>query len=256
MPRLFQTAALISALVLSSGALLAQERSFNFSLRGGAALVPEYPGSDDYEVAPDLGFRFGAFNWGRVNIGNGIGNIPDNGFAVGGAFRVIGSRDAADNPELAGLEDIDTTVELGIGVAYRQTNWLAFGEVRHGIGGHEGVTGTVGADVILRPTSRLTVTAGPRLYLGNDEYAGTYFGITGTEAAASQFSQFNAEGGLLGAGFQVQGTYELDDKWSVEGLLSYERLQNDAADSPITQLGSEDQWRLSIGLSRAFNLRF
>jgi outer membrane protein len=30
----------------------------------------------------------------------------------------------------------------------------------------------------------------------------------------------------------------------------------DAADSPITLNGSEDQWRIGLGVSRVFNLNF
>lgn len=234
----------------------AQERSFNFALRGGVSAIPSYPGSDDYEAAPDLGFTFGSLNWGGVNIGKGVREIPDNGFAFRGAFKVIGSRDAEDNPELAGLEDIDTAVELGFGVIYRETNWQAFGEVRRGFGGHEGVTGTLGADAIFRPNDRLTITAGPRINLGNDEYASTYFGVSAAEAAASSFGAFDAEGGVLGAGLEVRAIYELSNEWALEGLVSYEKLKNDAADSPITMSGSDDQWRVSVGLSRAFTLRF
>jgi outer membrane protein len=253
------TSAIALTLAASLGAALpaaAQDRSFNFSLRGGVAAIPSYPGSDDYEAAPDLGFTFGALNWGRVNIGKGIGEIPDNGLAFRGAFKVIGSRDVADNPELAGLEDIDTAVELGFGVIYRETSWQAFGEVRRGFGGHEGVTGTLGADAIFRPNDRLTITAGPRLNLGNDEYASTYFGVSAAEAAASSFGAFDAQGGILGAGVEVRAIYELSDTWALEGLVSYEKLKNDAADSPITMSGSDDQWRVSVGLSRAFTLRF
>jgi len=54
----------------------------------------------------------------------------------------------------------------------------------------------------------------------------------------------------------VEGIYRINRLWAVESTLSYERLQNSAADSPITQAGSEDQWRISIGLSRAFTLNF
>ncbi|MEW9920875.1 MipA/OmpV family protein [Marimonas sp. MJW-29] len=234
----------------------AQERSLNFSLRGGVAAVPSYPGADDYEAAPDIGFTFGALKWGGRSYGNGIGNIPDNGLAFRGAFKFIGERDDDDYPELAGLEDIDPAVELGFGLIYRETNWQAFGEVRRGFGGHEGVTGTLGADLIFRPTDRWTITAGPRVNLGNTEYASTYFGVSAAEAAASSFGAFEADGGVLGAGFEVEGIYRLNDLWAVESTLSYERLQNSAADSPITQAGSEDQWRISIGLSRAFTLNF
>ncbi len=236
--------------------LAAQERSLNFGLGIGVVGQSAYPGSDDYEGSADLKFTFGNLTWGNVNIGAGVGNVPDNGVSLGGALRIIGSRDAADHPELAGLSDIDTAVELGLALNYQQTHWRAFGEVRQGFGGHEGVAGTLGADVIFRPTDRWTVTAGPRLNLGDSEYAGTYFGITGAEAAGSSFNAFDASGGALGAGIEIGATYQIDNYWSVEGLLSYEKLLNDAADSPITQLGSDDQLSLRIGLSRAFTLNF
>lgn len=249
---------LILGLLLTGLAVpaVAQDRSFNFALRGGVGTAPDYPGSDDYSVVPDLGFTFGSLKWGRADFGNGIGAIPDNGLAFRGAFKVIGSRDASDNPELTGLNEIDTTVELGLGVVYQQTNFLAFGEVHQVIGGHSGVTGTLGADLIYRPDDRWTLTAGPRINLGNSEYASTYFGVTPAEATASQFAAYDADGGILGAGISIGATYRIDQQWALESQLTYEKLMNDAEDSPITQVGSDDQIRLSIGLSRAFTLRF
>lgn len=242
--------------IASAAPAAAQDRSFNFALRGGVGVGPAYPGSDEFEATPDLAFTFGSLRWGALDVGNGVGVIPDPGFAFRGALKVIGSRKQSDYAELAGLEDIDTAVELGFGVIYRQTNWEAFGEVRRGFGGHEGVTGTLGADLVFRPDDRWTVTAGPRVNFGDSDYASTYFGITPAEALTSSFASFDADGGTLGAGFIVQATYRLDDKWALEGALGYEKLLNDAADSPITQLGSDDQWTLRIGLSRAFTLNF
>lgn len=249
----------LSAIALTLAAALpaaAQERAFNFALRGGIAAAPAYPGSKDYELGPDLGFTFGSLSWGRLNVGQGANDAPATGLSFRGAFRFIGERDSADYPELAGMSQIDAAVELGFGLIYRETNWQAFGEVRRGFGGHEGFTGTLGADVIFRPTDRFTVTAGPRINFGDTDFANTYFGVTAAEAAASQFGAFNAGGGALGAGLEVQGTYKLDDRWAVEGAVSYEKLLNDAADSPITAIGSDDQWRIRLGLSRTFSLRF
>ncbi len=48
----------------------------------------------------------------------------------------------------------------------------------------------------------------------------------------------------------------MNDKWSINGLLGYEKLIGDAGDSPITAVGSDDQWSISIGLSREFTLKF
>jgi len=232
----------------------AQDRSFSFALRSGVAITPDYPGSDGTDVGADLGFTFGALKLGGLDIGNGPRGVAENGFSYRGAFRVIGDRDADDYPELEGLEDIDTAVELGLGVAYQETDWSAFVEVRKGVTGHSGVTGTVGADVIFRPSDRWLITAGPRMSFGNDEYADTYFSVPA--GSTSSLATYDAGGGLLGAGVEVSGTYFLNDKWALEGGVSYEKLLADAADSPITQIGSEDQWRVRLGVSRTFNLNF
>ncbi|MCX7567370.1 MipA/OmpV family protein [Sulfitobacter sp. F26169L] len=233
---------------------VAQDNSFNFSLRGGIAGTPEYMGSDQTEAGVDLGFSFGALRMGRLDIGNGVRGVPDNGLSLRGAFRMIGDRKAEDSPELAGLEDIDIAVELGFGLTYQQTNWLAFGEVRKGVTGHSGIAGTLGADLIYRPSDRWLFTAGPRVNFGDDKYANTYFGIP--TGSTSSFAAYDAQGGALGAGLQVAGTYFIDDKWALEGAITYEKLLNDAADSPITLNGSDDQWRVRLGLSRVFTLNF
>lgn len=232
----------------------AQERSFNFALGMGVGAAPEYQGSDTYVAVPVPTFTFGSLNWGGVRSGNGVRGIPDNGISLKGAFRVLGERTAEDSPELAGLEDIDIAVELGFGVVYQQTNWMAFGEVRKGVTGHSGVTGTIGADYIMRPNDRTVVKVGPRVNFGNDEYANTYFGVPA--GGTANFGAYNATGGALGAGVQMTGSYYLDDNWSLDGAVSYEKLLGDAADSPLTLNGSEDQWRISIGLSRQFTLNF
>ncbi len=234
----------------------AQDRALTLNLGVGLAAVPAYPGADRYEAQPDLNFSSGSLTWGTFTLGTRRPSASQEGLSLGGSFRLIGSRDAADAPELAGLEEIDTAVELGLALTYQDRNWRAFGQIRQGFGGHDGITGTLGADLIFRPSNRITVTAGPRLHLGDADYAGTYFGVSAQEATQSDFGRFDAGGGLLGAGFQVRGSYETDGPWSVEGRISYERLQNSAADSPITQSGSADQWQLSIGLSRSFSLRF
>ncbi|PRY94687.1 outer membrane protein [Hasllibacter halocynthiae] len=243
-------AALSTAALLLAGPSLAQSNELAFSLRGGVAAAPAYPGADEYEVGPDLGFSFGSLEW----AGRSFGGVDRTGPALRGSFRYLGERDDEDYPELAGLEDVDPALELGLGVIYRQPSWQAFADVRRGFGGHEGTVGELGADLILRPGAKTTVTAGPRLSFGDGAYAGTYFGVAEAEADASAFEAFDAEGGLLGAGFEVVHTYRLNDDWAVESGIGYERLMNDAADSPITR--DEDQFSVRVGISRAIRLNF
>ncbi len=243
---------LVSVLALALPAA-AQERSFNFALGLGVGAAPEYMGSDEYGALVFPTFTFGSLKWGAIDAGNGVRNAPDNGFSVEAAYRVLGERTVDDSPELAGLADIDIALELGLGLKYQETNWMIFGDVRKGVTGHSGVTGTIGSDLIMRPNNRMMFTVGPRFNFGNDEFADTYFGV---DTATANFGAFTATGGAMSAGVQMTGSYYINDKWSLDGILSYEKLLGDAADSPITVAGSEDQWRVGLGVSRIFNLNF
>jgi outer membrane protein len=111
-------------------------------------------------------------------------------------------------------------------------------------------------DLITRPTDTLTLSGGPRLFLGSDEYAATYFGVTGAEAAASGFNAYDAEGGLLAAGVALGAAYNLGGNWGLNGQISWDRLQGSAADSPITQRGSVDQFSAGLVATRRFSLEF
>ncbi|WP_292286747.1 MipA/OmpV family protein [Marivita sp.] len=227
---------------------------FVFTLRGGVAASPEYFGSDDYEIGPDLGFRFNSLALGN---GRSFGN-PDPwadsmGLTFGGSFRFIQDRDAEDFDELSGLETIDAAVELGASLRYGTEHFAAFGEMRRGFGGHEGWVGELGADAILRPSDRLRLTLGPRIFYGDDTYSDTYFGVTAAEASAD-LSAYDPEGGMVSAGVEFGASYQINDDWGLEGALTWEKYTDDALDSPIVEQGSDEQWGLRFGVTRVFSI--
>ncbi len=233
---------------------VAPARAFAFTLRGGAAVSPAYFGSDEYELGPDFGFSLHRLRFGPFDIGSDDPNFVATGFGLRGSFRYIGERSASDYSELEGLEDVDAALELGLGVSYSQRNYELFGDLRYGVVGHESLVGELGADLILHPSDRLELRAGPRLLIGSDDYAATYFGVTAAEAAASDFAAYDAEGGLLSAGVELGATYALTDRWGLDGAVGWERLLNDAADSPITT--EDDQFTARLGLTRRFDFAF
>lgn len=226
---------------------------FVFTLRGGVAAAPEYFGSDDYTAGPDLAFRFNFLDLGR---GRSLGNIDPwadpLGFGIGGSFRYIAERDTSDFDELTGLDDVDAAVELGVSLRYGAENFAAFADVRRGFGGHEGWVGEIGADAILRPSDRLRLNMGPRLFFGDDAYSDTYFGVTPAEASAA-LSAYDPDGGLVSAGVELGARYKLSDSWGLEGAVTWEKFMDDAADSPIVEQGSDDQWGIRFGLTRVFS---
>lgn len=228
-----------------------------FTFGAGAGVEPTYFGSDSYEAVPAFTFGLDYLRLGRNrSIGSTDPYFIPTGLAPRLSFRVVKERTAADSPELAGLNDIDLSVELGMGVIYRQPNYEIFADARYGVVGHESWVGEIGADLVMRPREGLKLTLGPRLFLGDSDYAATYFGVTPAESAASGLAAFSPGGGALSAGVELGATYALTDKWGLQGTLRYDRLLNDAASSPITAQGSEDQFSASLMLTRRFILDF
>lgn len=251
---IFKAGGLALLLAWPAGAWAQEGPDLIFTLRAGAQVEPEYFGSDEFRVGPDLGFRLNYLDLGGRQIGSTEPWARPLGFGVAPSFRIVRERSAADFGELAGLEDIGTAVELGLGARYAMPDFQVFTDVRRGFGGHEAIVGEIGADVVWAATDRLTITGGPRLFLGDDAYASTYFGVTAAEAAASQFGAYEAEGGLLSAGIELGATYEFNDDWGLEGAVRFDRLQGSAADSPIVR--DDGQLSVRLGVTRRVQFGF
>ncbi|WP_102107648.1 MipA/OmpV family protein [Oceaniglobus roseus] len=230
-----------------------------FSVRGGVAVNPEYFGSDDYAVGPDfsLGFGFLRLPGGRT-FGSPDPFYEPSGFGLRGAFGYVGERNAADYPELTGLNTVDASVELGLGIGYQSRYFDAYADARYGVIGHHAWVGELGADVKAHPTDKLTLSIGPRLTLGSNKYASTYFGVSPAESAASggALAAYDASGGVVSAGVELGAKYRINENWGVEGAVTYDRFTGDAADSPIVQQGTKDQYGVRIGLTRRITLDF
>lgn len=259
--------ALSLLLAAPPGAALAQDafgvgpeprpgNALSFTLRGGAQLRPEFPGAEDYELGPDLGFSFGSLEIGRFGIGDPNPDLVRTGLGLRGSFRYVGERDSDDHPELEGLDDVDDALEIGVGLAYQRDAYRVFGDLRYGVTGHDSFVGEIGADVFVRPTDRLTINAGPRVFFGEDGYAQEYFGVSDAEAEASGLDAFDADGGALSAGVEIGARYRINDDWGIEGAVTYDRLIGDAEDSPITEAGSADQYGVRLGVTRRITFGF
>lgn len=222
----------------------------------GGKYAPDYFGADSYGLGPTGKFSVQSFSLGPLAFGIPDGQPEKLGFGLRGSFRLIGSRKAADNPELTGLTDLGTSVELGLGLGYEAADWRAYADLRYGVVGHESTVAELGADwkAVTTPDFRLSI--GPRLLYGSSGYSRTYFGVTPAEALASGLSVFTPGSGLVSTGIEIGATYDLGGDWALEGSLTYDRLQGDAANSPITGLGSRDQTSVSVVLTRRISLGF
>ena len=248
--------AVLAGLLLSavSVPVAAKERpGVSVTLGLGAGLSPDYFGAKTSSIGPT-----GVFSLQKLVLpgGFGIGSdsaLPtDPGFGPRGAFRFVSSREASDNPELQGLNDIDFAVELGAGYFHITEQSRVYAEVRRGFGGHDGWVAEAGLDAILRPSPQLVLTAGPRANWGDTAFVRTYFGVTANESARSQFPSFSPDGGLVSLGIELNARYDFGNGWGLHGTMGWRQLQGDAVRSPITQLGSGEQYTARLIVTRRF----
>ncbi|MEJ6397760.1 MipA/OmpV family protein [Yoonia sp. 208BN28-4] len=229
----------------------AQSNGVEFTIGAGALAAPGYFGSDDYVIGPTGSFSLERLHFGSLSIGE---NGTSDGFGYHGGFRYIGERSSDEFSELEGLNDVDAAIELGGGLHYAADDYYLYADVRYGVIGHESLVAEVGADAYYRPTNELTLAAGPRVLIGSDDYADTYFGVTAAEAAASGFDAFDPDAGVISSGLEASATYQFNDDWGVTGTVRYDLLREDAADSPIT--ASDEQLSVGIVLTRSVSFGF
>ncbi|QNM82650.1 MipA/OmpV family protein [Sphingomonas sabuli] len=224
----------------------------------GAQVEPDFPGADSLEVNPypEVSVAKGdsLFSVGAPDDSFAIPLFSSSGFSAGPVAALESAR--YDGDVGAPVGDVKRTIEVG---AFAQQmigeNFRVRAEVRNGLGGHDGLIGNVGADYIARDGDNWTLTAGPRVRFGDDDFMNAYYGVTPAVAVLSGLPAYDAGGGLHAIGATTGFTYSLGGPLGLFGYGRYDRLVGDAKDSPIVrQYGSPDQFSAGLGVSYTFNL--
>ena len=248
------------------------DRSDTVTIAAGGAYIPDYEGSDDYELTPAAAIR------GRVSgiqfftratylyvdfIPRGDGKLEfDLGPIVGARLNRTGK---VKDDLVDALPELDTAIEVGgfAGVTYHGlTNPYDSLSVRLDVvkdvgGAHESTVVTPTID-FGTPVSRYT-------YIGlslsaewaGGGYADYYYSISPAASLASGLPVYDADGGFkhwrIGALVNQSLTGDLTKGLSLFGTAAYTRLSGDFKDSPIVDLrGSSSQWLAAIGLAYTF----
>ncbi len=253
---LARAAGILPAFIYGDGVFDAEKPDLVLTMRGGVRFYPAYFGSTKVKTGPDAAFRIdrAELPGGLVLGSNATGFLKGFGLRLSG--RYIARRQSSDYDEIRGLDDLPFTIETGLGIGYEQPHARAFADLRYGIIGTHTWTGDVGVDGIVHPTEGLTLTLGPRMSFGSTRFMDTYFGVSPEESQASGLRAYAPEGGVYGAGMELGARYLFNDRWGVEGAARWTRLMNGAADSPIVENGSDDQYQVRIDLTRRISLDF
>jgi len=248
------------------------DRSDTLTIGAGVAFVPDYEGSDDYEITPAAAIRgrvggmsfFSRATWLYLDIiPRGSGQLD---FDVGPIAGVRMNRTGrVKDHRVRDLPELDTAIEVGgfAGVSlHGLTNpydVLSFRvDFLTDVGGaHKSsvITPTIDFGTPLSRTSYIGASLSADFAGGG--YADYYFGIDPVSAAFSGLPAYNPDGGFKSWKLGLIGaqaiTGDLTHGFSLFAAGSYSHLGGDFKDSPIVkQRGSASQWLGAFGIGYTF----
>lgn len=251
----------LAALALPSARAQAQDGEGTLRIRPGlgAQIRPEYPGADKNEWLPYVKFSIARddepFAFGAPDDAFGIALLSSGPFRAGPAVAIQGSR--KDSDVGAPLGKVKTTIEAGGFAEFLISDQFRLrGDLRKGIGGHDGLIGSIGADQIWRDGDRYVFSVGPRLLFSDSRYQRAYFGVTPEAALATGLPAYRPDGGLHALAAATGLHYSLGGPLGLFGYARYERLIGDARKSPVVkEFGSPNQLSAGLGISYTFTMR-
>jgi outer membrane scaffolding protein for murein synthesis (MipA/OmpV family) len=242
------------------------DRRNTLTLGFGAAIHPDYEGSDDYRIIP------GAVIRARVN---GIA-ITSNGTYVSADVIDTGRKLDLDAGPIVGVR-LNRTGKVHDMLVKR----LPDRKVAIEVGGFAGVTlkgltnpydqlsfkveavrdvGKAHRSTVITPGVSFATPLSRTLYAGlsasadcvQNRYADYYFGVTPADTLVSSLRTYNPRGGYknwqVGALVNKSLTGDLTRGASLFGLASYKRLVRDFKRSPlVTDRGTAGQWFVGAG---------
>lgn len=256
---------LLAGLAMAAGPALAEPSAtgvgLQLALGAGALYRPDHSGSDDYEVQP---FPFVMLRYARGGYAFELSG-PDAvldvsrhpGLVFGPVLHYRMGREDVSDPVVRKLPELDDAVEAGVRLAYGHD--LAGGRLLAGVdyladvsGAHHGqsVQASLAYD---RPVSaRLALGVRGAVTYADRDFMRSYYGIDGGPGL-SGLPGYAPGAGLQGAEAGATLRWSVDDRWSLVGSVTYERLLDEAAGSPIVRSrGSRNQTSLALGAVRRF----
>ena len=233
-----------------------------FTVGLGAAVAPDYEGSNDYRAVPLWNLRAGNLYHPDTyvqTLGPTLKSnfLPSEHWRLGVSGRYIPERNDVQDNRVDDLHTVDAAAMLGVMGGY---DFIA-GPRDLGImlDAKQDVANNNGATVTLQGFYAAPLGQRSRMGLtidgtwADDDYMSSYFGVNANNAARSGLHQFNADAGFKDAGITLSYTYAFGERWGLTALARYDRLFGDAADSPIVDdRGDANQFILGLLVNFTF----
>jgi outer membrane protein len=223
----------------------------NIRLGLGPVAAREFEGSDQYNVnlAPLISLRYKDLiqvdnNQIRVNLFGGDGSLwKSTNFRAGPILKVDFGRSESDSPDLLGLGDVDTSLELGAFASYTSGPFRYRIRLRQDvIGGHEGALADLDVSLAIYRSDILNVGGRVGTTWASKKYMNAFFGVSIDQGRTSGLNLFTADSGFKDISLSLGGEFDVTRRWALVANLGFKRLIGDAAKSSlVVQRGSRHQ---------------
>jgi outer membrane protein len=236
----------------------------NIRLGLGPAISPRYEGSERYKIkaTPLISLRYKDLvtvdnNNVRVNMFGLNSSVKSSRFKAGPEFRIARGRKEKKDPDLAGLGNTGTSVELGVFGSYTlgpaRTRLRFFHDVANG---HNGTRVIGDIRYVMLESDDIVLTGSITSTWADNNYIDTFFSVNSAQSLASGLPVFNAGSGIKDAGIGIVANYKISERWAVLANTNYKRLLGDAADSPLVSLrGSANQFSGAVFVIYSFGVK-
>lgn len=241
--------------------LLGQDANGGIPIQVGGIVVaaPVYEGAKRYQV---IGAPF-VFPAGLGGGGDGMVQVKGmddvrlrllrwQGLEAGPLAGFRKGRDD-DQRRLHGLGDVDGGLVAGGYVGYRLGSVMPFVSYHHQVTGDD--TGGIlrfGVEATAKPTPWLSLTGVAGANWMSNDYAQSYFTVTGLQSRRSGLAVYDADAGIKDVFAGLTGDIALDRNWSLKLIGRYSHLTDEAAGSSIVE--TESQLFGGIGLTYKFTI--
>jgi len=215
---------------------------WRFVLGASVASEPLYDGARPYRVdlGPVIDIRYRDIAFASVGEGLGVNLLRAKNCRAGTALGYDLGRPVSEAPvHLHGLGDISAAPFIKLFASCVISKSFPIDvrvDVRRLVGGAGGLLGDIQAMMPLPGSSqKLFLLAGPSITFSNRQYTQKVFGVTSIQASDSDYSAYNAHGGLSAAGVGLSATRFITPRWLINADVAVNRLLGSASDSPITQ---------------------
>lgn len=218
----------------------------------GPVFVPDYEGSDDYELQPlpiARWIRRGAYLelYGNTLTAN---VIPASPLQAGPVLSWRRSRSDVEDPRVDRMRDVSGALEAGgfIGLmlydAESRRHLRLMAQLLQDVSGsHDSHSATLKLEGGTPFGDDWAVDVQMFADYGGGNFMDSYFSVDADNAARSGLSRHDADAGFADAGLRVMVSHQFTDHWGIGVIGGYKRMLGDAGDSPVVaDVGSRNQF--------------